>query len=150
VKILSIKINLNLDPKIYLGILILAVCVIGVSANSFQATKSQDTNSLLESAAQVNSFQKERQVDADNVYNVIQNMKNGDITAGKAHDYIFDERFYAKQKVDLNAVEIGVNKNYIAYCNTALDVVTAYSSFGKDSKEYQDSFKIMEEKKDLI
>jgi hypothetical protein len=77
-------------------------------------------------------------------------MHGGYITAGEARKYIQDEKFYAKQYKDGNAVEAEVNVRYIAYLNAAIDVTTAYGNYGKDSPETKEKLNIMQEKKDLI
>lgn len=55
-------------------------------------------------------------------------MLSGAITPAQAHDCPFDAKYYAKKSVDANAVETKVNQAYIAYLNSALNVVAAYSN----------------------
>lgn len=87
----------------------------------------------------------------DDVQNVIDNMKSGAITPAEAHDCLFDKKYWARQNnMDANAVETEVNQAYIAYINSALDVVTAYSNYGENSKEFNEMYIIMQEKKNLV
>lgn len=89
--------------------------------------------------------------ETDAVQNVIDNMVSGDVTPAEAHDYLFNQKYWAKQNsTDANAVETEVNQAYINYVNSALDVVTAYSNYGKDSEEFNEMYGIMQEKKNLI
>lgn len=87
----------------------------------------------------------------DDVQNVIDNMRSGAITPAEAHDCLFDKKYWAKQNnMDANGVETQVNQAYIAYINSALDVVNTYSNYGENSKEFNEMYKIMQEKKNLV
>jgi hypothetical protein len=138
----------GLDPKlIYIVLAVLGV--IGTSAISAPYIFSNDVDQSLPGEAQGENLNF-RQADADDVLNVINNMQSGYITAGEARGYIQDEKFYAKQYIDGNAVEAEVNVAYIAYLNAAIDVTNAYANYGKDSREFLEKMNIMEEKKNLI
>jgi len=89
--------------------------------------------------------------ETDTVQNVIDNMVSGDVTPTEAHDYLFDLKYWAKQNsTDANGTEMEVNRAYIAYLNSALDVVNAYGNYGENSEEFKELYEIMQENKTLI
>jgi len=138
----------GLDPKlIYTVLAVLGVISTGAISAPYILNNDVDQSLSGETHEEKLNF---RQDDATNVLNVINNMQAGYISAFDAREYILDERFYAKQYKDGNAVEAEVNVAYIAYLNAAIDVTNAYSNHGKDSQEFQEMIGIMEEKKNLI
>ena len=137
------ELNVKIDYK-YLYAVLMIIGVAGASAITAPYIGSQEETAPL---VEDGNF---READAEDILNVINNMKDGYITTGDARKYIQDEKFYAKQYIDGSAVETEVNLRYITYLNAALGVVTAYGNHGGDSKEFDDMFKIMQEKRELI
>lgn len=93
------------------------------------------------------SFQASRQADAMDVSNVINNMIDGNVKPLDAHDYIFDKKFFAKNDIDCTPEEMQVNNRYIAYLDSASDVVDSYMY---KTGDMQEKLNIMNEKKKLI
>jgi hypothetical protein len=60
------------------------------------------------------------------VDNTINNMLSGKISASSAHDYIFEERFFAKKFIDGTPEEMKINAKYIAYLSECLNIVDTY------------------------
>ena len=87
---------------------------------------------------------------AKNVDNLIDNMLSGSVTAGKAHDYIFDEKFFAKQDGEtLSGAELSQNQGYVTYLNAADDVVSAFV-YNASPAELEAKKQKMKEKEHLI
>lgn len=138
--------NIKIDHRILYALGILIISCLAVSAQNV-TKNSQDIGPISAVTEQPN--QNTELFDTDSVENLIQNMQAGYITAGEAKNEILDIRFYAKQRTSLTPVEMGVNKRYVAYLNAAIDATNAFS-FGKNSKEFQNSLTEMENKKNLI
>jgi hypothetical protein len=136
------EINLKIDTKLIYAV----VALMGiVGAGAVSSPYFGITDNPVQQVGEDLGYRLE-----NGVQNVINNMISGSITVGEAKNYIQDEKFYAKQYKDGNAVETEVNLRYISYLNAASDVTTAYGNFGNNSPELENKLKIMQEKKDLI
>jgi len=138
--------TIKIDPKLYYIAAALVFCVAGATAVSVPYAEVKDDSVLPFEASYDNTASYRLE---DEVFNVIENMQSGVISPNAAKNYIQDEKIYAKQYIDGNAVETGVNLRYVSYLNAAIDVTIAYGN-GKNEQELNEYLEIMQVKKDLI
>ena len=67
------------------------------------------------------------------VYNAVQNMRNGDVSSVKVEEFILEEKHFAKDRAVSD--NTGQEKRYIEFLEAAEDVVTAYKYQSDDLHE---------------
>ncbi len=152
------KNKLKIDPRYLIGLGIFLVCVVMANASSSSIPFFQEKTEVISSEnflGKTEDFSdgpviQNIKTQSQDDWNVIQNMINGDITWVQAKNRISDNKYWAGQRVGLNTVEMKVNRRYIDYLNTGLDVIFYYSNYGKDSEHLKKEFELFEIKKELI
>lgn len=141
--------TIKIDAKFWYALAgLVLVCAVGASANSFEKT-SQNLVAPNIITFTEDEFQEMRQQEAEGVFNIIKNMEAGYVSSSRAHDDIFDIKFYAEQYTSAYPVEAEVNRAYVDFLNSALDCTNAYPN-GVNSELYQKYYGEMMTKKELI
>ena len=141
--------TIKIDSKfIYALAGLLVVCALG-AANTFEKPVQENVIAPNIVTFTEDEFHEMRIQEAEGVFNIITNMEAGYVSSSKAHDDIFDIKFYAEQYTSAYPVEAEVNHAYVDFLNSALDCTNQFQ-YGIDSDEYQKVYGEMLAKKELI
>jgi hypothetical protein len=107
-------------------IILSLIAIIGfASANSYYSSQQKEDTPIIEQTSE--GTIDVRPFNVDGINNTVTNVLNGNLEAPRAHDIIFDERFFARENgASLSGSDLEKNKIYVAYLSAALDVVDSH------------------------
>jgi hypothetical protein len=117
------KFTLNVPKIKHLNIIIFLIVVCSTGAYALHNQEQNTVNPLFQGVDT-----EARPMHITEVNNTVYNMLSGQVSASSAHDYIFEERFFAKKFIDGTPGEMAINARYIAYLSECLNVVDTYST----------------------
>lgn len=113
---------------VYLGaVLSVAFVCVAIAAQAGNAGQV-DNSAFLPVNSEIDSIND----NVKEVTNIIENMQNGDITAGQAKDEIQWKLQFAKNNCDCSPEDMKVNKLYIDFLEAAKDVTKAKMNGASD------------------